>query len=352
MIYNTITSKNDKIVKEKTSILGQVIDTTGLADTIESKIENEMQILTDNMKCLKDSVYEAINGLKSQVEKSMNATILHQNQGTTQNTQNSVIQEPTEVTDITSANENQQSMESVSTHDESVQSRTFRALILGDSVTRILSSRRMSDTDIKVKIKSHSGGRLQDIHNSITRMAETDDESICTVDVILIHAGTNNLSDGDSEESVTEQLQRITEIVEDVNPFCKIIVSSILPHKSDSLGNQLIRKTNQSIEQLCRAKSYSYMENTHLLQKNGTPDKSLYQDNIHLNAKGGKGFGETISREFRELFKLPARASTVQEQDFQSGRQPGRSHIRKTANNRNKGNRGSSNNQDNNNNQN
>ena len=36
---------NDKVTKEKATILGQVINSTGILDTIESKIENEMQYL-------------------------------------------------------------------------------------------------------------------------------------------------------------------------------------------------------------------------------------------------------------------------------------------------------------------
>ena len=173
-------------------------------------------------------------------------------------------------------------------------------MILGDSVTRILSSKRLSDNDLIVKIESHSGGRLQDLHNSVTRMAETDEEIICIADVILLHCGTNNLSDGDSEGSVTEQLERITAIIEDVNPFCKIVISSILPHKNDRLGNQLIKQTNQSLEQLCSTKEYCFMDNTERLMTNGAPDPTVYKDNIHLNAKGGKGFGEAISHKIRD----------------------------------------------------
>ena len=78
------------------------------------------------MKGLKDTVYEAINGLKSQVEKSMNVTRLHQNQDTTEHTRSTVIQETTEVIDITSTSENQQSVESATSYEESVERRGFR----------------------------------------------------------------------------------------------------------------------------------------------------------------------------------------------------------------------------------
>ena len=340
---------NDKLSKEKATILGQVINSTGLSDTIESKIENEMQYLKDDMNDLKDNVFEAINGLRNQIEKSMTVTRLHHNQNNTESTQSAETHESIETTATANANEtqNQHPLERTDSYQQSTDSRTFRALILGDSVTRILSSKRLSDKDLIVKIKSHSGGRLQDLHNSVTRMAETDEEIICTADVILLHCGTNNLSDGDSEGSVTEQLERITAIIEDVNPFCKIVISSILPHKNDRLGNLLIKQTNQSLEQLCTTKEYCFMENTPRLMANGAPDPTVYRDNIHLNAKGGKGFGEAISHRIRDLLKLPALTSSVQEQGFQSGRLPGR-RLTKKRNNRNN----NSNNQNNSNNNN
>ena len=64
-----------------------MINSTGISDTIESKIENEMQYLKDDMNDLKDTVFEAINGLRNQVEKSMTVTRLHHNQNNTESTQ-------------------------------------------------------------------------------------------------------------------------------------------------------------------------------------------------------------------------------------------------------------------------
>ena len=253
-------------------------------------------------------------------------------------------QEPNETT--TCSRDNQileSSVTEIGSRQQSAESRTCKAFIVGDSVIRILSSNRLSDKDPKVKIKSHSGGRLQDLHNSITRLAETDEEFICAADVILIHVGTNNLSDSDSKENLTEQLERIAEIVEDVNPMRKIIISSILPHKNDKVGNQLINQANQSLKQLCTRKSYCFMDNTERLTANGVPDSTLYRDNIHLNANGGKAFGEAISCTLRDLLQLPAQ-TYVGEQDFRSGRLPGR---RQTTNRNNSNNGQNHNNHDN-----
>ena len=59
----------DEVSKEKATVLGQMLDTTGLADTKEMKIENEVQDLKDGMKDFKDTVFDAIRALNNQVEK-------------------------------------------------------------------------------------------------------------------------------------------------------------------------------------------------------------------------------------------------------------------------------------------
>ena len=97
------------------------------------------------------------------------------------------------------------------------QGRKYSALIVGDSTTRILSSNKLCGNELKVRMKSHPGGRLHDVCNSIIHMAESDDEFICTTDAIVIHCGTNNLSDGDSAEKAAEEMVQFAEKVKHVN---------------------------------------------------------------------------------------------------------------------------------------
>ena len=96
-------------------------------------------------------------------------------------------------------------------------------------MTSILNRNKLSDTDLQVTIKSHLGARLQDLHNTIIRIAEDDAEFICSADAILIHGGTNNLSDGDSSKSVTDQFEHVAETIKQINLECQIVISSILP---------------------------------------------------------------------------------------------------------------------------
>ena len=61
------------------------------------------------------------------------------------------------------------------------------------------------------EIKSLSENRLESIHNTINGMAENVDEFICDTNAVVIHAGTNNLSDGDSIETIVGQYTEIAE---------------------------------------------------------------------------------------------------------------------------------------------
>ena len=59
------------------------------------------------------------------------------------------------------------------------------AFIAGDSMTRVLSTARMCNPNIDVKIKSHSGGRVRDVENTLIRLSKTDHDYIENLDAIV-----------------------------------------------------------------------------------------------------------------------------------------------------------------------
>ena len=48
------------------------------------------------------------------------------------------------------------------------------AFIAGDSITSILSTKRMSDEKLKVNVKTHSGGRVRFVEHSLIKLAEDE----------------------------------------------------------------------------------------------------------------------------------------------------------------------------------
>ena len=317
------------INKEKEALLDQIIRQTGTTDTIEAKIENEMTELKDEMTGFKDSIFAAINGLKSQIEKSMTVT--------RPDTQTRQIQQMPQRTEIQDTTATSTTVTDTQQQSAATCSRKCTALIIGDSTTRILSSNKLSNDDLQVKIKSHAGGRLHDLYNSVIHMAETDD-FICTADAVIIHGGTNNLSDGDSVDSVEKEVSQIVQKIKHINPDCKVIVSSVMPRKNDRLANQLINQTNRTLKGLCESNSYDFMDITGKVLKDNEPVTDLYRDNIHLNTKGGKIFGEMINSTIRQTLKLPPQPvqPSTDEQDFRIGRLPGRRPLNRNNNGSNR----------------
>lgn len=55
--------------------------------------------------------------------------------------------------------------------------------------------------------------------------------------------------------------------VQTVNSSAKIVVSSILPRKSDKVVNIIIKKTNDTLSRMCTSKGYHYMNNDHTSSK-------------------------------------------------------------------------------------
>ena len=306
-------TKLQKVTKEKSELVGQMSRTTGSTDLLEEKIENGFLNLTDLF--LKE-----MSELRNQFEKSQGTTI---STGILPAITNSEKQQLSPNGNSSSETQEQRT----STETLPTDQHSYNVFIAGDSVTSNLSRNKMSGTNLEVRIKSHSGGKLQHIHNTIIAMAEDDDEYICKTDAVIIHAGTNNLSDGDSVEDIVKQNKDLAETIHQINPECQIIISSILPRKNDKLANKVIEQTNQSLKQLCDSRSFAFLDSTRSFISDGDINTSLYKDNIHLNAKGGKIFGEAICDKFRDILKIPAhhsQASTGQEQSFRNGRISGR----------------------------
>lgn len=307
----------DRFSKEKSSLVTQLTRTNGVSDRVEEKIENEIQDL-------KDILLNEIRDLRSQFEKSVTVTGSWSPVNALANENSQSQQEPRTLESTTNRQEQPAAEE------------TFKVFIAGDSVTGALSRNKMSDSKMQVRIKSHHGGKLQDIENTIIKLAEEDEEFICNLNAVVLHGGTNNLSDGESTESVINQYSHLAETIKCINSSCKIIISSILPWKNNRLANQMITQTNQSIKQMCETNSYHFLDNSEKILEDGTPNESLYRDNIHLNNRGGKIFGETICHRVRSILNLtpcPAQTPNRQEQVFPTGRITGRWTTRNRNNN-------------------
>ena len=194
----------------------------------------------------------------------------------------------------------------------------------------------MSDLKLKVNVKTHSGGRVRSIENSLIKLAEDESSAIKQSQAVVLHIGTNNVSDADQPEWIADEMKDLADTVHNINQDAKIIVSSILPRRNDKLINQVIMNTNQALRNACEEKGYYFLDNTDSFMKNDKPDSSLYKDNLHLNPKGGRTLGENIKQKIQLV--LDVQVDDVQaernnsnngqrEQNFHKRRQQGRGHF-------------------------
>ena len=102
--------------------------------------------------------------------------------------------------------------------------------------------------------------------------------------IVLLHFGTNDIEHHD-QETVTDDLVEIINLICRRLPLSKIIVSALLPGK-DSF-NQVVNEINSSV-----LKQIRQLPNAHFLshQNIHSSGASLLRDNKHLNSQGLKMF--------------------------------------------------------------
>ncbi len=102
-----------------------------------------------------------------------------------------------------------------------------------------MSTKKLSDQKINVAIRTHPGATVSRQLNKHTLiMAENDSVVISNLDAVVLHVGTNNITDADSATKIVEDLEDTAETILIINPNVPIIVSSILPRKEKQTVQQ------------------------------------------------------------------------------------------------------------------
>jgi lysophospholipase L1-like esterase len=197
--------------------------------------------------------------------------------------------------------------------------------VAGDSITRILSPAKMTDANVNVRVKTHPGGKVSTVENTISKLSQTDPEFVKNLDVVVLHVGTNNVSSAASSEQIITDFKNTIQTLSFLNSKVKIVVSSILPRRNGFQINKKISQTNKELQRLCSVNGYHFIDNYVNL---GYP--SQYRDNIHLNPQGGRALGENIRYAIDTVLGLSTSSSTTsstvrnENGSFQKGRSPGR----------------------------
>lgn len=202
--------------------------------------------------------------------------------------------------------------------------------VTGDSIVSALSTRRLSDDKMNVKIQTHPGARIINIENSFVQLNHKDHEYATKLDATVIHVGTNNVAEADPPETVVRQVRDLVDTVKQTNPNIHVVISSILPRKRDKLVNNAIDNTNRELKDMCNGDDIHFLDNTPQFKPTGEPDNSLYRNDIHLNARGGFTLGENIKKKLSVIFNIPHTNEQYRyhpKDNFGAGRNIGRRQI-------------------------
>lgn len=156
-----------------------------------------------------------------------------------------------------------------------------RTLVLGDSLVKHISTKRMSTAQNHVSVKTLRGARVKDAEYYIVRSAD----SLPEFDSVVLQLGTNNVSDGDSPRQIIQDFEDIIDTVSQSLPNANIVLSSLLPRPRDRGTNETIDEVNCHLQQL-EGGNISVLDNTLHFYQGQVPDVSLFEDRTHINKYG------------------------------------------------------------------
>ena len=288
---------------EKLKLVDVLMQNTGSSDTIESKLEK-------GFEDLKEQLSNEIKEIKEHISKSKQIT----GQETPSNT---------DINERTPSQNTQTPARNTGTH-------TMTVFIAGDDTTSVLSPRILSDSKMSVKIKTHRGGSIITVRNTLEKSANDSSHSMKSMQAVVLHAGSNDISDGKTAESVANELKKAASVIRNANPETKVFISSITPRRNDRLINSAISEANSSIKGLCQEHGFTFIDHDKNFYKDTKPDVSLYKDGINLNKKGGKFLGQNIQEALRTIqadrgpSKDGGPRQQADNQDFRYGARPRR----------------------------
>ena len=111
--------------------------------------------------------------------------------------------------------------------------------------------------------------------------------------VILIHAGTNDIKSTEPEALADEVLDTMMQIQEK-HKKAQIVFSSIFRRKYNYQLNAKVSKTNEILKETLFLNGFDYIDNSNILFSNLAKD-----DGLHINEGGMRKFASNVNRLIR-----------------------------------------------------
>jgi hypothetical protein len=179
-------------------------------------------------------------------------------------------------------------------------------VVLGDSLLKFAGE------ECKRKgydVRCFPGIRIEELRHQVEKI---DWKMVCP-DVIVIHAGTNNIRRGISATKIMGETMDLVDCIRKQVPKTNIVISGILHQRN--VSERFIRRINTELDWLCSVRDCLMVDGNCWIRK-----FDIARDVIHPNRRGAKKFGNLFcSHSFSPSGKHIVKAVKVVEKNICSG---------------------------------
>ena len=176
----------------------------------------------------------------------------------------------------------QQQQQNTAPTDQKNNKKKLKVTIVGDSQVKRLDQEKLCNQYRDVEILGQSGMRIK---QAAAKTGKTDS------DVIIVHAGTNNLSSTSPEQLSTEVLDTLQNI-QDNNKQSKVVFSSVFKRTDKGLNLKII-KLHKILNEELTLNGFDIIDNDNIHFSN------LAKDGLHLNEGGTRKYASNLSKFMR-----------------------------------------------------
>ena len=159
----------------------------------------------------------------------------------------------------------------------------IRMTVIGDSQLHNLDGSKLTNEHHTVKVIPDPGARIVKMKGK---------EIASDTNVILIHAGTNDIKSTEPEALVEEVLDTMKKIQEK-HKKTQIVFSSIFRRKDSHQLNAEVLKTKENLKETLFVNGFDYIDNSDILFSN------LAKDGRHINEGGMRKVVSNVGRFIR-----------------------------------------------------
>ena len=130
--------------------------------------------------------------------------------------------------------------------------------------------------------------------------------------VIVLLAGTNDVSDDAKVADVTHGLETVLRVMRGKAPDATIVVTGIFPRNDDMAFMPIIDRVNDNLKKLADGGKVRYLSiNDKLADSNGVLFEGMMnaQDKLHPTLQGYQVWADALKPIFTELLGPPGKAS-------------------------------------------